>query len=231
MTELTPDHAERALADLIDNVVPTHGYQMTPLVGLGGSAGAIAALQAFFHAMPPDSGQAFVVILHLSPEHESTLPEILQRCTTMPVVQVSGSVRAAPDTVYVIPPGKLIKSLDGSLTLSDEPASPGRKASRRPFFRTLATRTVLMLPRSCVGSRRRGRRHQAIGARRTHRGRTRVRPSTRASCSAIATGMVDCFAGGRDGPEVDAVLRWKKKAAAGGPPPAQAAVDGEVRAA
>ena len=89
MTELTPDHAEEALADLIDNVVPTHGYQKTPLVGLGGSAGAIAALQAFFHAMPADSGMAFVVIMHLSPEHESTLAEMLQRCTTMPVNQVS----------------------------------------------------------------------------------------------------------------------------------------------
>src|SRR5829696_6903811 len=124
MTELIPDHAEQALAELIDNVVPTRGYQMTPLVGLGGSAGAIPALQAFFQPMPADSGQAFVVIMHLSPEHESTLSEILQRCTTMPVTQVNGSVRVAPDTVYVIPPGKLIKTLNGSLTIADEPASP-----------------------------------------------------------------------------------------------------------
>jgi two-component system CheB/CheR fusion protein len=139
MTELIPDHAEEALADLIDNVVPSRGYQMTPLVGLGGSAGAIPALQAFFHAMPADSGQAFVVILHLSPEHESTLPEILQRCTSMPVTQVNASVRVAPNTVYVIPPGKLIKTLNGSLTLADEPASPrGRHVTVDHFFRTLA---------------------------------------------------------------------------------------------
>jgi two-component system CheB/CheR fusion protein len=139
MTELTPDHAEEALADLIDNVVPSHGYQMTPLVGLGGSAGAIPALQAFFHAMPADSGQAFVVILHLSPEHESTLPEILQRCTSMPVTQVNADVRVAPNCVYVIPPGKLIKTLNGSLTLADETASPrGRHVTVDHFFRTLA---------------------------------------------------------------------------------------------
>jgi two-component system CheB/CheR fusion protein len=43
MSELIPDHAEEALADLIDNVVPTHGYRLTPMVGLGGSAGAISA--------------------------------------------------------------------------------------------------------------------------------------------------------------------------------------------
>ncbi|HXD07856.1 MAG TPA: CheR family methyltransferase, partial [Burkholderiaceae bacterium] len=140
MTELTPDHAEEVLADLIDNVVPTHGYQKTPLVGLGGSAGAIAALQAFFNAMPPDSGQAFVVIIHLSPEHESTLAEILQRCTTMPVNQVSEKVKVEANSVYVIPPGKLIKTLDGSLILVDEPAIPrGRRhMAVDHFFRTLA---------------------------------------------------------------------------------------------
>ncbi|HXD43330.1 MAG TPA: CheR family methyltransferase [Ramlibacter sp.] len=140
MTELTADHAEEALADLIDNVVPTHGYQKTPLVGLGGSAGSIAALQAFFHAMPPDSGQAFVVIIHLSPEHQSTLAEILQRCTTMPVSQVNGKVKVEANRVYVIPPGKLIKTLDASLILVDERPTP---RGRRPmavdyFFRTLA---------------------------------------------------------------------------------------------
>jgi two-component system, chemotaxis family, CheB/CheR fusion protein len=139
MTDTTPDQVEEALADLIDNVVPTRGYQMTPLVGLGGSAGAIPALQAFFRAMPAESGQAFVVIMHLSPEHESTLPEILQRCTTMPVRQVSATVRVEPNTVYVIPPGKLIKALDGSLTLVDEPKTPhGRHVTVDQFFRTLA---------------------------------------------------------------------------------------------
>ena len=35
--------------------------------------------------MPPDSGAAFVVVLHLSPEHESHLAEVLQVVTRMPV--------------------------------------------------------------------------------------------------------------------------------------------------
>jgi two-component system, chemotaxis family, CheB/CheR fusion protein len=136
MTELTPDHAEEALANILENVVPT---QIAPLVGLGGSAGSIPALQAFFHAMPTDSGQAFVVVLHLSPEHESTLPEILQRCTTMPVRQVNADVQVIPNSVYVIPPGKLIKTINGSLALADEPSAPGgRRVAVDLFFRTLA---------------------------------------------------------------------------------------------
>ena len=79
--EPAPDHAEEELADEIDNAVPTRSYSMLPMVGLGGSAGGIAALQAFFAATPADTGMAFVVVLHLSPDHESMLAQILQRST------------------------------------------------------------------------------------------------------------------------------------------------------
>jgi two-component system, chemotaxis family, CheB/CheR fusion protein len=49
MTEqLSPDIAEQENRELIDNVVPTRGYDMVPVVGLGGSAGSIEALQEFF---------------------------------------------------------------------------------------------------------------------------------------------------------------------------------------
>jgi two-component system CheB/CheR fusion protein len=36
-----------------------------PVVGLGGSAGSLRALQTFFGQMPADSGMAFVVVVHL----------------------------------------------------------------------------------------------------------------------------------------------------------------------
>jgi two-component system, chemotaxis family, CheB/CheR fusion protein len=52
---------------------------MQLVVGLGGSAGSISALRAFFSRMPEDSGLAFVVVLHLSPEHESSLAALLQK--------------------------------------------------------------------------------------------------------------------------------------------------------
>ena len=66
---------------------------MQTVVGLGGSAGSIKALQAFFSRMPVDSGLAFVVVLHLSPEHESSLAALLQNVTPMRVVQVSEAVK------------------------------------------------------------------------------------------------------------------------------------------
>ena len=55
------------------------------VVGIGASAGGLEALQDFFKAMPADTGAAFVVVQHLSPDHKSLMAELLSRCTTMTV--------------------------------------------------------------------------------------------------------------------------------------------------
>ena len=73
-----PDHAEEALADVVDDAVPRRSYEMLPMVGLGGSAGSIAALKGFFSAVPADSGMVYVVVMHLSADHESSLAQIIQ---------------------------------------------------------------------------------------------------------------------------------------------------------
>src|SRR5215210_6841730 len=86
---IAPDTVEQDQPEMLDNIIPTRGYQMLPVVALGGSAGSIPALQRFFAAMPADSGLGFVVILHLAAEHESIVDEILGRSTSMPVVQAS----------------------------------------------------------------------------------------------------------------------------------------------
>ena len=54
------------------------------IVGLGASAGGIQALRTFFTRVPKDSGLAYVVILHMSPEHESKLADILQMTSPIP---------------------------------------------------------------------------------------------------------------------------------------------------
>lgn len=136
--ENAPDAVEEVLADAIDDMVPTYGYGMIPVVGLGGSAGSIEALQAFFSRMPADSGLAFVVILHLSSEHESTLAELLQRCTQMPVVQVRQSIAIRPNSVYVIPPGKSLRCAAGSLSAVPVERKTAPHVVVDLFFRTLA---------------------------------------------------------------------------------------------
>ena len=136
---LTPDVVEQEKGVEIDNIVPTEGYAKLPVVGLGGSAGGLAALQAFFGAMAPESGMAFVVIMHLSPEHDSILAEVLQHSTSMPVRQVRDRIRVEANHVYVIPPAKHLSIADGHLVLSElARARPGKHVAVDLFFRTLA---------------------------------------------------------------------------------------------
>ena len=89
------------MAESSDSTTPERGDEVLPVVGLGGSAGSLAALQTFFEGMPANSGMAFVVILHLSPEHESLMAEILQRSSAMPVIEVRTEEEVQANRVYV----------------------------------------------------------------------------------------------------------------------------------
>jgi two-component system CheB/CheR fusion protein len=89
------------------------------VVGLGASAGGIKALKEFFAHVPAQSGMAYVVILHLSPDHDSSLAEVLQRAAAIPVTQVKERVRVEPNNVYVISPNKSLSINDGYLSLSE----------------------------------------------------------------------------------------------------------------
>jgi two-component system, chemotaxis family, CheB/CheR fusion protein len=87
------------------------------VVGIGASAGGLEALERFLRRVPPDSGLAYVIVQHLSPEHESSLGDILSRATQLPVVTVADRTRIERDHVYVIPPGAALVVEDGALRL------------------------------------------------------------------------------------------------------------------
>jgi two-component system CheB/CheR fusion protein len=109
------------------------------IVGIGASAGGIKALKEFFQNVPPDTNIAYVVILHLSPEFESKLAEILQMNAQIPVEQVRDtSVKVKPNNVYVIPPNRSMSMIDGNLETSAIKNHAERRAPVDIFFRTLA---------------------------------------------------------------------------------------------
>jgi two-component system CheB/CheR fusion protein len=108
------------------------------VVGIGASAGGLEAFLAFFAHLPPDSGMAFVLVQHLSPDHTSLLPEILARAAPIPVVEAEHRMRLEPNRVYVIPPDATLTVEDGRLGVV-KPAPP--RSIRRPidsFFMSLA---------------------------------------------------------------------------------------------
>ncbi|HEX7862196.1 MAG TPA: chemotaxis protein CheB [Verrucomicrobiae bacterium] len=135
---VAPDAAEQELGEHVDNIVPTYAYQLDPMVGIGGSAGAIAGLQAFFESMPPDSGITFVVVLHLAPDHPSSITEMIRKWTKMHVLTAEDGARTQANTVYVIPPGKHLTVVNGHLKLTDLDREQGRRVSVDLFFRSLA---------------------------------------------------------------------------------------------
>ncbi|MFL5766180.1 MAG: CheR family methyltransferase [Bacteroidia bacterium] len=108
------------------------------ITGLGASAGGVQALKEFFENTPSDSGIAYVVILHLAPEYDSQLAQVLQSVTSMPVKQVTEKVKVAPDHVYVVPPNKHLLMEDGSIAVSANTRIEERRAPVDIFLRTLA---------------------------------------------------------------------------------------------
>ena len=111
-----------------------------PIVGIGASAGGLAAFEAFFSGMPADTdpGMAFVLVQHLAPDHKSLLCGLIQRCTRMQVFEVEDGMRVQPNCTYIIPPNRDMAFLNGSLQLL-EPASPrGHRLPIDFLFRSLA---------------------------------------------------------------------------------------------
>ncbi|MEX2604488.1 MAG: chemotaxis protein CheB [Gracilimonas sp.] len=93
-----------------------------PVVGIGASAGGLAAFKKLLKAISADSGMAYVLVQHLDPAHESLLPEILQKETQIPVLEVTEKCEIEPNHIYVMPSNKMMETSDGKLRLTPRPA-------------------------------------------------------------------------------------------------------------
>ena len=118
-------NAQPAPADVDENFL---------VVGLGASAGGVQALRDFFSHVPAHTRMAYVVILHLSPDHDSQLAEVLQNGAVLPVTKVEQRVRVEPDHVYVIPPDKGLEIKDGHLEVTDVTSTEVRRAPTVPLL-------------------------------------------------------------------------------------------------
>ena len=111
-----------------------------PIVGIGASAGGLAAFEAFFSGMPADvdPGMAFVVVQHLAPDHKSILSELIRRYTRMQVFEVEDGMPVQINCAYIIPPNRDMAFLGGSLQLLEPSAPRGQRLPIDFFFRSLA---------------------------------------------------------------------------------------------
>ena len=97
-------------------------------------------MQAFFGALPPEPGAAFVVVVHLDPQSHSELSSILAARTRMPVVQVQETEQLEANHVYVIAPGIGLRLGDREISAAEFDEPHGHRAPINLFFRSLAER-------------------------------------------------------------------------------------------
>lgn len=142
---LSPEQREAEQAKLAqiepeqrDGGLPKKPEPEFAVVGLGASAGGLKPLQRFLEQMPPDSGMAYVVVMHLASEYESHLATVLQPLTSMPVLQVTDAIELEPNTVYVIPPDRNLQTIDSHLRLSPLERDHRSRAPIDHFFHALA---------------------------------------------------------------------------------------------
>ena len=107
------------------------------VVGIGSSAGGLEALQQFLTFLPADTGMAFVVIQHLSPDHRSLLADILGKYTTMPVMEAQEGMHVRKNTVYMLPP-KYNMEIEGGVLHLHEYNHQHINHPIDVFFRSLA---------------------------------------------------------------------------------------------
>jgi two-component system CheB/CheR fusion protein len=168
-----------------------------PIVGIGASAGGLAAFVAFFSGMPADSdpNMAFVLVQHLAPDHESLLTELIQRATRMPVFEVEDGMVVQSNCVYIIPPNRDMAFLNGTLHLLEPTAARGHRLPIDYLFHSLAQdqgERAIGIVLSGTGS------DGTLGVRAIKERGGMVMAQNMASCefdsmphNAIATGMVD----------------------------------------
>ncbi len=140
----TPDsQSQKASPVSTDKATPDPGRwpgSAFLVVGIGASAGGLAAFEAFFSGMPADvdPGMAFILVQHLAPDRKSLLTELIRRYTRMQVFEVKDGMKVQPNCTYIIPPNRDMVFLDGRLQLI-EPISPrGQRLPIDYFFRSLA---------------------------------------------------------------------------------------------
>lgn len=115
----------------------TAGKKDLYVVGIGASAGGLEALEKLFHEMPMDTGMAFVVIQHLSPDFETLMDELLARQTKLPIRTADNGMTLEPNTIYLMP-SKVEMIVSGGKLLLTEKSKEGLTMPIDTFFRSLA---------------------------------------------------------------------------------------------
>lgn len=186
-----------------------------PVIGLGASAGGLKALKSFFKEVPIDSGMAFIVVVHMTPNQPSMMPDLIDKVARIPVSSAKDGQAIEPNNAYVIPPNKEISLFKGKIQLL-EIASTGSPLPIDFFLQSLAldqesnATAILLSGTGSDGS-------QGIKEIKAHDGLVLVQSKDSADydgmpISALNTGLVDQILPPQDMPsQLESYFRHHKK--------------------
>jgi two-component system, chemotaxis family, protein-glutamate methylesterase/glutaminase len=106
------------------------------IIVVGGSSGAIDGMQRIVQQFPADLNAAVFVVVHLSPEFHSRLPEILSRSGPLPARHPKDGEKIQRGNIYVAPPDRHLTIEDGNLRVLRGPRENRHRPAIDPLFRT-----------------------------------------------------------------------------------------------
>jgi two-component system chemotaxis response regulator CheB len=112
-----------------------------PVIAMAASVGGLKALSVILGGLPADFPAAVAIVMHLSPDHESILAEILARRTHLEVKQAHTGDILRPSSVFIAPPNHhLFVVAGGRLELSSAASEKVHYArpSAEPLFASVA---------------------------------------------------------------------------------------------
>ncbi|WP_319531856.1 CheR family methyltransferase [uncultured Cohaesibacter sp.] len=108
------------------------------VVAIGASAGGLEPIEQFFEAMPADTGFAFVVVQHLSPNFQSMMDQLIERHTKMRITHAEDQMLIEPNVIYLNPPRTALSIRGGRLEAKAYPDTDMLSLPIDAFFTSLA---------------------------------------------------------------------------------------------
>jgi two-component system chemotaxis response regulator CheB len=107
-------------------------------VAIGASSGGVAALKHLVAALPADLPAALCVVLHISPQSRSVLPQILSRAGPLPAVAAEDGMALQAGRIHVAPPDHHLLVEHDTLRVLRGPPENRHRPAIDPLLRSLA---------------------------------------------------------------------------------------------
>lgn len=108
------------------------------IITIGASAGGVETLIQIVRSLPKDLPAAIFIVLHVSPDSTSLLPQILNRRSSLPAFHAKDGEEIQHGRIYVAPPDRHLLVKLGKIGVAHGPKENRHRPAVDPLFRTAA---------------------------------------------------------------------------------------------